>query len=1011
MQHQQQSMSRHSSISLPAINTNQSLPNPKSSLSAKTNDHVLKSPLSSPRYPPPLQQTIIPTTTTSTSNSSSTTSSSSNSNHHSHNHSNINININHSNNNNNNNGSNNSYYLSSPTTPRSATSSFSSHLSPLRTTFAAPSIPEGSPLDFTLPCTRNHSAFRRVRDHHDLRPILSNIDRSYHHTHHHHHHYTSPLLALTRDLNTTYQLCNDTFRYNAVHNPRRVLTKPSKPCGNDGYDNEDFDYILYVNDILGSTEGHKYLILDVLGAGTFGQVVKCRNTKTQQIFAVKVVKNKTAYFKQSMMEVAILEMLNQRHDPEDQHHILRLKDTFIHKKHLCLVFELLSVNLYELIKQNQFRGLSTNLVRVFTAQILDALTILNEARIIHCDLKPENILLKNLESPTIKVIDFGSACHEVQTMYTYIQSRFYRSPEVLVGLPYTSAIDMWSLGCIATELFLGLPLFPGSSEYNQISRIVEMLGVPPNYMIEMGKNANRYFERYTDEQGEKKYKLRSLEQYSQEQGKTEQPSKRYFAARTLPDLINNYPIMRKASMTPKEIEKEKQNRLAFIDFLQGLLNLNHFERWSPQQAKLHPFITGEEFTGHFKPPSYIRRKQPSMKIPSSMPSSLPVIHDEATPTSPSSSTSPGSIPSYLTQQQQPPIPPAPGGYRSSDHRHSSQSLMSSTSSPYSSSLPNYYTHNSMLLSSNAMFRQQQQQQPPPPPSLQQQQQVTSAAAAPPPPPLHTDTADRPFLHHHRASYNGMSSLPRVLEPPDAMCYRDPVPPPQPPLTVAGLGGSLGPPPSTTVGSGGGRPRANTIGTMHAPPQPPPPPIQLDSSHHHQQSQQQHLYRHSFMDSNLSNSSSTSLNNTGNKTDSTSNLLPLPVSSSTNATTTDQQQQQQRWDWILGTGPVMDLERDGDDSSLRPMTHHRSTQHHPTQHRRSNSSIQFSDMGLLPPAASLSNVANLHRRVRGHPPVAPYSSRQDLEWDGITPSPGGVTTMHHQHNGRKWNNEKSGWTIA
>jgi serine/threonine protein kinase len=150
--------------------------------------------------------------------------------------------------------------------------------------------------------------------------------------------------------------------------------------------------------------------LDVLGSGTFGQVVKCRNTKTQEIVAIKVVKNKLAYFKQSMMEVAILEMvtiilyiiqytktlfqLNQRYDQNDRHHLLRLRDTFIHKKHLCLVFELLSVNLYELIKQNHFRGLSTNLVRVFTAQILDALTVLNEARIIHCDLKPENILLK-----------------------------------------------------------------------------------------------------------------------------------------------------------------------------------------------------------------------------------------------------------------------------------------------------------------------------------------------------------------------------------------------------------------------------------------------------------------------------------------------------------------------------------------------------------------------------------------------------------------------------------------
>ena len=110
------------------------------------------------------------------------------------------------------------------------------------------------------------------------------------------------------------------------------------------------------------------------------------------------------------------------------------------------------MNLYELIKQNQFRGLSTTLVRVFAQQLLNALCLLNKARLIHCDLKPENILLKklvpkcpsigrkltfvySLESPIIKVIDFGSACDERQTVYTYIQSRFYRSPEVLLGLP------------------------------------------------------------------------------------------------------------------------------------------------------------------------------------------------------------------------------------------------------------------------------------------------------------------------------------------------------------------------------------------------------------------------------------------------------------------------------------------------------------------------------------------------------------------------------------------------
>ncbi|KAF8925906.1 Homeodomain-interacting protein kinase 3 [Dissophora ornata] len=248
-------------------------------------------------------------------------------------------------------------------------------------------------------------------------------------------HSISPLRALTDLLTKTYSHCNRDFKYEPSYNPRRVLTKPSKPVHNEGYDNEDYDYILYVSDILGSEERQRYLILDVLGQGTFGQVVKCQNLKTNAIVAVKVIKNKPAYFNQSMMEVTVLELLNERYDMDDRHHILRLQDTFIHRRHLCLVFELLSVNLYELIKQNQFRGLSMSLVRVFTAQLLDALCVLSEARIIHCDLKPENVLLKNLETPTIKVIDFGSACHEQQTVYTYIQSRFYRSPEVLVGLP------------------------------------------------------------------------------------------------------------------------------------------------------------------------------------------------------------------------------------------------------------------------------------------------------------------------------------------------------------------------------------------------------------------------------------------------------------------------------------------------------------------------------------------------------------------------------------------------
>ncbi|KAI1331194.1 kinase-like protein [Xylariaceae sp. FL0255] len=420
--------------------------------------------------------------------------------------------------------------------------------------------------------------------------------------------FISPLQALTVHLPATYRICNPNFKYESSRNPRRVLTKPSKGTKNDGYDNEDSDYILYVNDILGSEEaGHKnrYLILDVLGQGTFGQVVKCQNLKTQEVVAVKVIKNRTAYFNQSMMEVSVLDLLNTKLDKNDDHHLLRLKDTFIHRQHLCLVFELLSVNLYELIKQNQFRGLSTTLVRVFAQQLLNGLTLLNKARLIHCDLKPENILLKNLESPIIKIIDFGSACDERQTVYTYIQSRFYRSPEVLLGLPYSSAIDMWSLGCIVVELFLGLPLFPGSSEYNQLSRITEMLGNPPNWMVEGGKQAADFFDKRQDEYGRKLYHLKSMEQYSKERSTKEQPSKKYFQASTLPDIIKSYPMPRK-NMKQSEIDREMNNRIAFIDFVRGLLTISPLERWSPQQAKLHPFITQQKFTGPFVPPMNLK---------------------------------------------------------------------------------------------------------------------------------------------------------------------------------------------------------------------------------------------------------------------------------------------------------------------------------------------------------------------------------------------------------------------
>jgi dual specificity tyrosine-phosphorylation-regulated kinase 1 len=158
------------------------------------------------------------------------------------------------------------------------------------------------------------------------------------------------------------------------------------------------------------------------------------------------------------------------------YYAVRLLSAFVHRNHQCLVFEMLSLNLYELLKNTQFDGVSLNLIRKFAKQILKALQFLSrsDVDVIHCDLKPENILLRHPKRSGIKVIDFGSSCRSNSQMYSYIQSRFYRSPEVLLGLPYSVAIDVWSLGCILVEMHTGEPLFSGSDQFDQMRKIVKV---------------------------------------------------------------------------------------------------------------------------------------------------------------------------------------------------------------------------------------------------------------------------------------------------------------------------------------------------------------------------------------------------------------------------------------------------------------------------------------------------------------------------------------------------------
>ena len=151
-------------------------------------------------------------------------------------------------------------------------------------------------------------------------------------------------------------------------------------------------------------------------------------------------------------------------DPNDIHNIVRMKDEFNFRNHHCFVFELLYCDLFEHLKENNFVGFPTSKIREFAMQILSALIFLEENNLIHCDLKPENILLKDERCSKLKLVDYGSGCFREEQVYTYVQSRFYRAPEVILRLKYTEKVDIWSLGCILVELYTGEPLFPGNNE-------------------------------------------------------------------------------------------------------------------------------------------------------------------------------------------------------------------------------------------------------------------------------------------------------------------------------------------------------------------------------------------------------------------------------------------------------------------------------------------------------------------------------------------------------------------
>ncbi|CAK9029882.1 Probable dual specificity protein kinase YAK1 homolog, partial [Durusdinium trenchii] len=259
-------------------------------------------------------------------------------------------------------------------------------------------------------------------------------------------------------------------------------------------DSTEENFLCHYGDVVVS-ERSRFTLLEGLGSGAFGQVVRCSANSGDQV-ALKILKHKDFCAEVSLEAEEEARILKELQHP----HIVRMLDFFEFQGHLCIALELLGRNLYEVLVDNG--TLSIKLVKDVTRQVLLALTYLEKLQVIHGDLKPENVLMVEspwggiAEKPHFKVIDFGGARRVGDADEIVIQTLPYRAPEVLLGLPVCCVADMWSLGCISIELFVGEPVFPHTGDKDDILQgMVQLIGNIPPHMLDQGSKTSEFFER------------------------------------------------------------------------------------------------------------------------------------------------------------------------------------------------------------------------------------------------------------------------------------------------------------------------------------------------------------------------------------------------------------------------------------------------------------------------------------------------------------------------------------
>ncbi|XP_029029310.1 dual specificity protein kinase CLK4-like [Betta splendens] len=260
-------------------------------------------------------------------------------------------------------------------------------------------------------------------------------------------------------------------------------------------DDEDGHLVYHTGHVLKG----RYELVSTLGAGAFGKVVKCIDRVKNEHVAVKIVRNLEGFCEMARSEIAVLEEINSL-DDDNRFAVVRMLDWFEHKGHVCIVLELLGLSTFEFLRQNEFLPFSVEQIRHMAFQLFRAVSFLHRNKLTHTDLKPENILFvcsdydldyncekrcgeRKLRRLDVKVVDFGTAVFDHEHHESLVSTRHYRAPEVLLDLGWNQSCDVWSLGCILMEFYLGRTLFPTHDSEEHLSMMETILGPIPPHLL------------------------------------------------------------------------------------------------------------------------------------------------------------------------------------------------------------------------------------------------------------------------------------------------------------------------------------------------------------------------------------------------------------------------------------------------------------------------------------------------------------------------------------------------